>query len=141
MRGTTPLRIAAAAAMVAALTSCAGPKPAGGVERSEGAPAGIGIPLESTEPIAYLTNAGEVLVVIWGSSSCRPEVVAFENADGVLDVDLALLGDQSRGCTADLTGTTYRFDREFLGRPAPESVRLHFDTTGETFTVPVQPKA
>lgn len=139
MRATTTSRIIAAAALIAALTACAGPDPAGGVERSEGVPRGLHVSILDAEQAAFITTTGQVIVVIWGSSSCRPDVTEFDNAEAVLNIKLQVAGGTNRPCTADLTGATYTFDPAALGDPAPEKVRLASGQHDDVAMIEIRP--
>jgi len=125
-----------ALALAVTLVACAGGTP--DFEQVKGLPTGLPAasiaPEDVGQPMAF-ANDGELVVVVWGSSSCRPAPTDFDTSGPVATITFAADSKGATACTADLAPTSYVIPGSVFGGSVPAKIVLVVDRSRSTVTV------
>jgi len=92
-------------------------------------------PEDMGTPLALAHGADALIVVVWGSSSCRPTPTGIDAGGAVPVITFAADSKGGAACTADLTSTMYSFPVSELGGAMPAKVVIVTDGVRSTVTV------
>jgi len=123
-------------ALAIAAVGCSGGAP--NFEQIKGLPSDLPAasiaPEDIGQPMAF-AHDGRLIVVVWGSSSCRPAPTDFDTSSPVATITFAPDGGGARACTADLAPTSYVLPASVFGGSIPAKIVTVVDGARSTVTV------